>query len=73
MYKSDIPGKITEPTFERFGDLCKRFEGDFLFSAFNVPDIISCQIGFFGQSFLAQAKFFPPGAHGLPYDTINFA
>jgi hypothetical protein len=71
--KSDIPCKITKAAFERLGDLRERFKGAFLFSAFNVSDIIARQIGFFGQFLLAQTKFFPSGADGVSHDAINSA
>jgi hypothetical protein len=71
--KLDIPRKISNAAFERFGNPCERFEGDLLFGAFDVPDVISRQIGFFGQFLLAQTKFFPPEADGFSHNSINFA
>jgi hypothetical protein len=71
--KSSIPGKIPEAAFEYLGDPRECFKGNFLFGTFNVANVISSQIGFFGQFLLTQAKFFPSGADGFSHNAINSA
>jgi len=71
--KSGIPGKIPKAAFERHGDPRECFKGDFLFGTLDVPNVISSQIGFFGQFLLTQTKFFPSGADGFSHNAINFA
>ena len=71
--KSGIPDKIPKPTFESLGDPRECFKGNFLFGTLNVPNIISSQIGFFGQFLLPQTKFFPSGADGFSHNSVNFA
>ncbi len=72
-FKSDIPSKIPKAALERLGDPCECFKSNFLFGSLDVPDIISGQIGFFGQFLLTQTKFFPSGADGFSHNAINIA
>ncbi len=71
--KLGIPSKIPKAAFERLGDPCKCFKGNFLFGTLNVSNVISSQIRFFGQFLLTQTKFFPSGADGFSHNAINFA
>ena len=69
---SDIPKHVTNVKFENFGDFLQRLQGDLLLRPLNLPDVISIQISFFGQLFLAPASFSAFGADGLPHGPINF-
>lgn len=50
---SNIAGKVAYAQFHYVGNLGKSFQVNSLFSAFNLADIISSQVGFLGKFFLA--------------------
>lgn len=60
--KSDIPRQFPDTAFQRPGNFRQRFNGDLLLGPFNIADIISRQVGFFGQFLLAQMKPLALGA-----------
>jgi len=71
--KLDVPDKVTHAAFQGFGKSNECFKSDFLFGAFNVANVVPCQIGPFRQLFLAPSGFLSSGANGFPYDAINSA
>jgi len=60
--KSNIPGQFPDTAFQRPGNFRQRFDRDLFFSPFNIADIISRQVGLFGQFLLAQMKPLALGA-----------
>ena len=71
--KLNFPGEFSHSAFQGFGNFGQRFEGDFFFGPLNVANIISRQVGFFGQILLAQMELFPFGTDFRPQSAINFA
>jgi hypothetical protein len=54
---SEVGDQIAHPHPEGFGDSRQRFHRNFIFSAFDVPYVISRKIRLFREFFLAQTSF----------------
>lgn len=71
--ESNIPNEVSHAAFEGFSQFCQCFEGNFLFRALDVADVISRQVSLLCQLFLAPTRLFPLGANGFPQNAIYFA
>lgn len=66
LNKSKFPNQIAHTAFERLGKFRECFERDLFLRAFDVANVISRQIGFFGQFLLAESSLLSLGANGFP-------
>ncbi len=71
-----ISAKMTQPRLQvgqqianmdakGLGNFCQCFHSNFIFGAFYIPDVISCQIRLLGKLFLGKASLDSFGANGL--------
>ena len=70
---SNVRNQIAHFYAKGFGDSCQGFQGDPIFCAFNVSNIIARDTSFFCKFLLAQADLDSSGAHSFAQNFIELA